>query len=435
MGAEQIVALSRATSSVEPAICVEIERSYLDTLAVMCAGWNEAASLAVRHLYPDARAPWDDPQGQEPETLALIWGTAAHALDYDDVQMTSITHPSAVLVSALEAASLARPALRTRRASAFALGLAVNVALGRALGFAHYKRGWHATSTVGSGSVAVPVAHLYRLDDRAFRSALAIAAAQAGGLQANFGTMGKPLQAGFAAQAGVRSARLAEAGLVAANDIFAGPNGFLAVYSDEMAAPLELDLGDAAAGLSRKLYACCYLAHRPVAGAIRLRERGAALRVGESEAKIEVETPAGCLKALTVGIPTNGSEAKFSGQYTVARAFSAGRLTLADFEDEAVRDPEIIELARRVRLRETADVEPGAIGIDRGEVTVRLSIRGEVVDEVSVAHYPGSPAAPATDAELDAKLVDCLSAGAPGHNGLDRRLRSMASAFATGEAG
>jgi 2-methylcitrate dehydratase PrpD len=119
----------------------------------------------------------------------------------------------------------------------------------------------------------------------------------------------------------------------------------------------------------------------------------------------------------------------------VARALSTGRLTLADFEDEAVRDPEIIELASRVRLRETADVEPGAIGIDRGEVKVRLSIRGEVLDEVSVAHYPGSPSARATDAELDAKLVDCLSAGAPGHNGLDRRLRAMASAFAAGDEG
>jgi 2-methylcitrate dehydratase PrpD len=435
VGAEQIIALSCATSNLEPAICVEIERSYLDTLAVMCAGWNGAASRAVRRLYPEARAPWDDSEGQEPETLALIWGTAAHALDYDDVHMTSITHPSAVLVPALEAASLARPAMRARRASAFALGLAVNVALGRALGFAHYERGWHATSTVGSVAAAAAVAHLYRLDDRAFRSALAIAAAQAGGLQANFGTMAKPLQAGLAAQAGVRSARLAEAGLVAANDIFAGPNGFLAVYSDEIAAPLELDIADAAAGLSRKLYPCCYLAHRPVLGAIRLRERGAARRIGEPEAKVEVETPAGCLKALTVGIPTNGSEAKFSGQYTVARALSTGRLTLADFEDEAVRDPGIIELASRVWLRETADVEPGAVGIDRGEVTVRLSIRGEVVDEVSVAHYPGSPAARATDAELEAKLIDCLSAGAPGHNGLERRLRAMASAFEAGDGG
>lgn len=435
MGAEQIVALSCATSSLEAAICVEIERSYLDTLAVMYAGWREAASLAVRRLYPDARAPWDDPEGQEPDTLALIWGTAAHALDYDDVHMTSITHPSAVLVSALEAASLTRPATRPRRASAFALGLAVNVALGRALGFAHYERGWHTTSTVGSIAAAAAVAHLYRLERRAFRSALAIAAAQAGGLQVNFGTMAKPLQAGLAAQAGVRSARLAEAGLVAADDVFAGPNGFLAVYGDEMEVPLALDIGEAAAGLSRKLYPCCYLTHRPVAGAIRLRERGAVLDVVGSDAEVEVETPAGCLKALTVGIPLNGSEAKFSGQYTVARALRTGGLTLADFEDDAVCDPGIIELARRVRLRETADVEPGAIGIDRGEVKVRLSIRGEVVDEVSVTYYPGSPSARATDAELDAKLIDCLSAGAPGNNGLDHRFRAMASAFAAGEAG
>jgi 2-methylcitrate dehydratase PrpD len=428
---EQILALSRATADLEPATRVEIERSYLDTLAVMCAGWNEAVSLAVRRLHGDVRAPWDEPEPYEPETLALIWGTAAHALDYDDVHMTSVTHPSAVLAPALEAAALKRPETRARRASAFALGLAVNVALGRALGFAHYQRGWHATSTIGSVAAGAAVAHLYALDDRAFCSALAIAAAQSGGLQANFGTMAKPLQAGLAAQAGVRAARLAEAGLVAASDIFAGPNGFLAVYGEKADAPLDLNVDEAAAGLSRKLYPCCYLAHRPVAGAIWLRERAVGKHIDDSEVTIEVEAPPGCLKALTVDIPNDGSEAKFSGRYVVARALKTGRVTLADFEDAAVRDPKVLKLARRVHLREIAPAAAlGAVGIDRGEVKVSLSVGGELVDEVSVAHYPGSPAARATDAELDAKLIDCLLAGASGHKDLDCRLRAMASAFA-----
>jgi 2-methylcitrate dehydratase PrpD len=245
--------------------------------------------------------------------------------------------------------------------------------------------------------------------------------------------MAKPLQAGLAAQAGVRAARLAEAGLVAANDIFAGPNGFLAVYGEKADAPLDLNVDEAAAGLSHKLYPCCYLAHRPAAGAIRLRERAAGKHIDASRVTIEVEAPPGCLKPLTVDIPNNGSEAKFSGRYVVARALKTGRVTLADFEDGAVRDPEVLKLARRVHLRETAAPALGAVGIDRGEVKVSLSVGGEIVDEVSVAHYPGSPAARATDAELDAKLIDCVLAGASGHKGLDRRLRAMAGAFAAGE--
>ena len=69
-------------------------------------------------------------------------------------------------------------------------------------------------------------------DESAFRSAISIAAAQAGGMQRNFGTMAKPLQAGLAASAGVRAARLAVAGVTAAPDGLGTPNGdgYLGLY-------------------------------------------------------------------------------------------------------------------------------------------------------------------------------------------------------------
>ena len=429
MTTEAIYDFSRSVESLPEPVAVEIARAYLDTIAVTAAGWDHPASRAARSLAPGLGAPWEA-GGLEggPETAALIWGTAAHALDYDDVHMTSVTHPSAVLFPALEVAARLRPETSSRRASAYAVGLAVNVALGNALGFAHYEKGWHATSTLGAVACGAAVAHLFGLDRAAFLSALAIAAAQAGGLQRNFGTMTKPLQAGLAAQAGLRAARLASAGLTGAQDVLGGANGFMAAFGGRPGSELVFDLASAATSLSRKLYPCCYLAHRPAAGALALHRQGVHEAALLPDALIEVEVPTGCLKALTIDLPKNGAEAKFSGKYAVARALKSGRLGLAAFEDEAARDPAVHEIAARVTLRELASRDGNEVGIDRGAVKVTILRKGETVASVAIEAYPGSPSSPASEADLEAKLADCLAYS--GLQGEAERIRALALDFA-----
>lgn len=430
MPAGQILALSRSVGDLPPATRREIERAYIDTLAVLCAGWDEPVTRALRQTYPEVDAPWKAAGGFGAETMALTWGTAAHALDYDDVHMTSVTHPSAVLVPAIEAAARLVPNTSARKAGAFAVGIAVNVGLGKAIGFAHYAKGWHATSTIGAVAAGAAIAHLFDLNEGGFRACLGIAAAQAGGLQRNFGTMAKPLQAGLAAQAGVRAARLARAGVQGPDDVFTGSNGFLAVFEGSPEARLELDIDAAVAGLSRKLFACCYMAHRPVAAAIRLHAEGASSILADQNVRVEVEVPPGCLKALTVDIPATGSEAKFSGKYTVAHALSSGQLGLSAFLPESLAHTDLIGLARRISLEETVAAGETGIGIDRGRVTVSLVRGGSVTARASIEHYPGSPAAPMTDAELDTKLADCVAIGTPQETDLAARFRSMARQFA-----
>src|SRR5258708_13294600 len=57
------------------------------------------------------------------------------------------------------------------------------------------------------------------------------AASMSAGVVANFGTMTKPLQAGRAASSGVTAARLADAGLTAAEDALEHPVGLLNALS------------------------------------------------------------------------------------------------------------------------------------------------------------------------------------------------------------
>src|SRR6185436_20151659 len=103
-----------AGALVPPEARVTACAAYLDTIGVMLAGAVEPAALAVQEA---ARAEGGEPRcriiGTAAATSAswasLANGTAAHALDYDDMCFVSLAHPSAQLVAAaLAAGELAR---------------------------------------------------------------------------------------------------------------------------------------------------------------------------------------------------------------------------------------------------------------------------------------------------------------------------------------
>ena len=87
--------------------------------------------------------------------------------------------------------------------------------LGRALNTAHYKNGWHASATFGTLGAAATAASMMRLEAEPFAMSLGMAASAAGGLRANFGTMTKPLHAGYAARNGVLAALMGREGVTA----------------------------------------------------------------------------------------------------------------------------------------------------------------------------------------------------------------------------
>jgi 2-methylcitrate dehydratase PrpD len=389
----------------------EVTRAYADTFAVIQAGWNEPVTRNIRNTYPAVQSPLLSSNARiDAEHAALVWGTAAHALDFDDVHATSVSHPSAVIIPALEAAVRGENLPRARVVTGYLLGLAVNIALGEALGYSHYEKGWHATSTVGPIAAAAAVAYVYDLNEQAFRNALSLAAAQGGGMQRNFGEHAKPVQAGFAAAAGVRAARLAAHGITAAADAF-GEKGFLDLYAGKIPGRPVTDivLTPDASTLSRKLYACCYMAHRPITAALDARKRLDIKLLDDARVHIDVKVPFGGATALRHPVPSTGLEGKFSGPYAVAAALIDGHVNLSAFEDEHVRRADLQNLLRRTQLVEDTLDGDMPIGMDHG--TVRLSVKrgDEVLAFSEIAPFPGSPASPITDAELNAKVRDCVA--------------------------
>jgi len=342
-------------------------RSLLDTVAVAIAGKGEPVTRIAAA-----------------EDEATHWATAAHALDYDDLHLESTAHVSVVCVMAALAAGGGERAYLT--------GAGVMARLGAALGWEHYSRGWHATCAAGAPAAAVAAGVAFGLDEAGLARAMALAVPAAGGVQAAFGTMAKPLQVGFAVSAGVRAARLAAAG--ASADPAAVDQWLELVGGDPAAIATE---GPAIpGGLAIKLYPCCYALQRPIAALAGLGLDPAAVEA------ITVRTPAASLQPLNRHAPRTGLEGKFSLEYGAAAAILDRPLGFASFTDAAVGRSEARRLAGRVTIETTAGGSGLLEGTFVAEVRTAAGIR-----RVELALPPGAPGRPPSEAELAAKIVDC----------------------------
>ena len=260
-------------------------------------------------------APW----------AALVNGTAAHALDYDDVLEISNAHVSAVLVPALLALGEERGADGAACVDAFIVGVEVMARLGKALNMTHYFKGWHTTSTLGAPAAAAACARLLRLDAAKATAALSLATSFASGAKRQFGTMTKPLHAGLAAKNGIMAAVLAESGVSAATDAYEGERGFVALFAGVPCERLEAAVADFDGppaierhGLWQKFYPCCASAHRPLDALLALYGDGGV--TPQAVAEIDALLPEIAVQNLPYDAPADAMQARFSLHYLLASA-------------------------------------------------------------------------------------------------------------------
>ncbi|HEY2904597.1 MAG TPA: MmgE/PrpD family protein, partial [Vicinamibacterales bacterium] len=211
--------------------------AVLDTIGVALAGASEPAAQIVRATIAadggGACVVMGARDGASAANAALANGTAAHALDFDDMCFVSLAHPSAPLVAAAIAAAEHAHASGRMVLDAYVVGFEIEARLGPILNPRHYQRGWHCTSTIGTIGAAAAASRVLGLDAAKTAHALSIAASEASGLKENFGSMVKPLHAGLAARNGVLAALLAQAGMTASAAAIDGPQGFLAATGSE----------------------------------------------------------------------------------------------------------------------------------------------------------------------------------------------------------
>lgn len=408
-----------------PGDAVEKSKKIItDTMAAMLAGANSEVTAPLLEYLRRSGVSGDSPvigttHRCSAETAALINGSFGHALDYDDVLSMMPAHPSAVILAALLAEPALRPLSGKALIEAYVFGIEVGGKIGLGITGGHYRRGFHATGTLGIFSGVAALAKACHLSPSEIQTALGIAASMASGLRRNFGTMTKPLHTGWAARSALAAVRLAQCGLSAAPDILESDAGFFAAYGSSESDPAVTlaALGKpwviSEPGVALKKFPCCHAMHRGMDGllALRAKHRFTAADVEQASCRM----PPGGMQVLIYDNPATGLEAKFSLQYALAAGIADGEYTLASFTDDAVHRPVIRSLMPRVRALE----DPSCRGDDplfeslssgsRGFVEVDISLRNGLRDTVRIEKPPGHPARELGWSELERKFHDCAA--------------------------
>lgn len=400
-------------------------RQFIDVIGVIIPGTRERVTRKVHETVEDWGAGPSTAIGfaasLAPPWAALVNGTAAHALDFDDNFDPAKAHATAVLAPAILALAEAEEASGAACIDAYIAGLQILGRIGQGVNPAHRNRGWHATATVGAIGAAAACARLLRLDALRAAHAVSIATSMAAGFMSQFGTMTKPLHAGLAAKSGVLAASLARSGIDAGLDTLDGPTGMnrLMVGPDyeqlrdtlthvEHGQNLRFEtasIGEPllilSSGFRVKRFPNCGSAHRAMDGILGLKQ----LHDFDSDQvdSVDIYAPVSHLNNLMYEVPDDALQAKFSLEYGVACALATGNCTLADFTDEAARRAEIRALYPRIR-RHPVDKAEGEFPTE-----VRVKLKDGRDFETAVAMPAGSLAAPFTLDQVWAKFDGCAA--------------------------
>jgi len=329
----------------------------LDYLGVALAG---AQDSLVRILLDEMAEAGGSPQASiighsirlPALSAALVNGSAAHALDYDDVNMAMPGHPSVATLPGLIALAELKGSSGREVVTAFVAGYETACRIGAALQPGHYNLGFHSTGTVGTFGAAAACARLLGLDAEATAAALGIAGTQAAGLKSQFGTMCKPFHAGKAAQNGLFAARLAQRGFSSRNDIVECIQGFAPTHGPDFVPNAALATPEAGFHLLANLFkyhAACYFTHAPIECARRLRVEHRL--TPELIAGITLRLDASCDRVCNIAVPVDGLQSKFSLRQTVAMALAGiDTASLGAYSAENARDPGLVRLRDRMRF-------------------------------------------------------------------------------------
>jgi 2-methylcitrate dehydratase PrpD len=330
---------------------------------------------------------------------ALLNGITSHVLDYDDTHLKTIIHPAGPVASALLALAEIRPMSGEDFLTALIIGVEVECRIGNSVYPHHYDRGWHITGTAGVFGAAAAVGKVIGLDRQKMQWAFGLAATQSSGLREMFGTMTKSFHPGRAAQNGMMSALLAEAGFDSSERAIEAPRGFATVMSDKQdwnEILGELGTRWESALNSYKPFACGIVIHPAIDGCQQIRaEIGD--RVNDI-AKVHLTTHPLVLELTGKRTPRKGLEGKFSVFHAAAAALLRGDGAPTAFTDELVKDAAVVDL--RDRIDATADTS-----CHEASVTIRVTFKDGSTMDKHIERTIGSSEVPLTDAQIDHKFT------------------------------
>lgn len=274
------------------------------------------------------------------------------------------------------------------------------------------KSGWVTTSVLGYFGATLAASRILGLDEEKMMNALGIVYSQAAGnVQCVIdGALTKRMQPGFAAKGGVLSTLLAEKGITGAKNVIGGEFDLYRVYFQGLYDPAQLidDLGKRweVVNLSFKPYPCCRYTHAAIQGALKIKNEHNVQPEEIDDIMVSVGEAAEvvCYPLEVKQQPRVVVDAQFSIPYTISRALLGGKVAIADFSSEAIRDEATLQVSRKVRPRVVKELTRREIEPAIVEIKTK---RGTFLERTD---FPkGHPQNPMSWQELVDKFKDCAS--------------------------
>lgn len=420
---EQLAAVIAALPPVTPAAMEMVCQSLLIDVAGICISARHSdfmqATLAATDEFGGCTVI-GQAAGRSLGMAALCNGTAAHGDDYDDTYEGGPAHAGAVVAPALLAAAEQHGLSGARLGLGIAVGAEVICRMCVVAPKLVHKAGFHPTAVFGTIGAAAGVGAALGLNQRQLVDAMGIAASMSSGIIEYLaeGAWTKRLHPGWAAQAGYRAARLAQAGFVGPRTMFEGEHGFFHAFARQRDGNFGAMLNDfgnrwLAASIAFKPYACGTMAHPYIDCARKLVADG--LNPADI-ASIECETAEGIVHRLWEPLankqnPPNSYAAKFSVPYAIAVGLLRGDAGLGDYQEAVVMSPEVRALAGKVRYV----IDPDNPYPKQFTGHLRVTLHNGQVRQARQGHFRGGIDEPLSMDDLIKKFrANCAYGDLPG---------------------
>lgn len=354
-----------------PAPAIRAQKGSLaDMLAVMLAatGLDTASAPFAAFAAAEGRGRCTILGREEkssPMLAALANGALVHALDYEDSHEIATVHPNSAALPALMALSehvggVSGKDFLTAMALASDLCCRLDLGVNEDL----LKYGWNMPPIHGSMGAVMGAGKLLGLDATQISDAIALNLSQvsSSGEAANSAqSVVRTIREGFAAQAAVQSALLAERGVPARFETpFEGRLGYYHMYARDNYTPEKIldGLGQVYQGqfISFKPWPACRATHTSIEGVLTLMAEHH-IRPEEIEGIHIVLQEIGRMVTEPREVkyrPKSAAIAKFSLPFLVGTAVLRGDVGLDSFTPDRLADPEVLAMGDRVHC----DIDP-----------------------------------------------------------------------------
>ena len=399
----------------------ETKKQVLDLIGVATAGFGQGGAAETRELAIEwGGAPQSTIIGTKVKVpapaAAQVNASMTHSLDFDDVHEAAIMHPGVVTIpTALAVGEYAGKLSGKDLIKAVVVGGDMICRMGLAThpGKDIHQFGWHFTSINGYMTAAAVASWVMGLDVERAVYAMGIAYHQSSGngQAVKDGALTKRLGPGFAVRGGITSAMLAQKGVTGATNAMEGVNGYYKVYhgNDYSRDALVGDLGKRfeSENTSIKPYPCCRGTHPSADAALALvREHG--IEADDVEG-INIFCGKGTLELLGEPLdykakPRNVVDSQFSLAWVACSGIVKKRVSLASFTPDAIKDPEILRLAAKVKITYEPKYDTGGLE----PIRIEVSLKNGKILSVERLTATGSPENPVTYDECVEKFYGCV---------------------------